>query len=96
MSTPSITPSFQIYQFSWIQLNTLCAPPKNFFLYRLDFWQLKIIGARILYLAEFNFIGLFDNMEWCWRFSTNIYQDEYPKKTSCIDAAAVRNRIYIF
>ena len=40
MSTPSITPSFQIYQFSWIQLNTFCAPPKNFFLYRLDFWQL--------------------------------------------------------
>ena len=55
--------------------------------------KFKTLGARILYLAEFNFNGLFDNLRWCWRFPWNIYQGENPNISSCIDAAGVRNRI---
>ena len=38
-----------------------------------------------MYLAEFNFIGLFENLGWCWRFPTNIFQVENSKNISDFD-----------
>ena len=49
-----------------------------------------------MYLAEFNFIGLFENLGWCWRFPTNIFQVENSKNISDFDVAAVRNLIWTF
>ena len=39
-------------------------------------------------LAEFNFIGLFDNLGYCWGFPTNSFQVENLKSISCFDVGA--------
>ena len=49
-----------------------------------------------MYLAEINFISLFDKLGWYLRFPTNKYQVENPKVISGFDVAAVRNLIWTF
>ena len=49
-----------------------------------------------MYLAEKNFISLFDKLGWCLRFPTNKYQVENPKVISGFDVAAVRKLIWTF
>jgi hypothetical protein len=49
-----------------------------------------------MYLAEFNFIGLFESLGWWLGFLTNIFQVEISKIISCFDVAAVKNPIYTY
>jgi hypothetical protein len=79
---------FQNYQWFWC---SSCQKSNLNFLHKL-----KNLGARIMILAKNNFIGLFDNLEWCLRFPTNRFQAENPKIISCFDVAAVRNPIYTY
>ena len=37
-----------------------------------------------MHLAEFNFLVYLDNLEWRWRFLTNIYQGENPQIISIL------------
>ena len=48
-----------------------------------------------MYLAEFNFVGLFDNLEWCWRFLTNIYQGENQKISAVLfqDLSEIQSKL---
>ena len=56
-----------------------------------------MLGVDIMYLAEFNFIGLFDNLGWCWGFAcVKFIKVKPPQKIICNDATGVRNQIYTY